>query len=108
MKFQEFDEQSAMEFFDMLKDAPSIQDITSTYPGVENLIHVMTAQITTHFVVPYLENELAVEDFIEAIRRYLMTSLAFGIMLHKSDVATDYIMDLYNKDSFPEDNQKTG
>lgn len=43
MKFKEIDEQAAMEYFDMLKDAPSIKEILETYPGVDNLMHVMTA-----------------------------------------------------------------
>ena len=97
MRFQPIDEQAAMEYFRMLDDAPSIKEITSTYPGVENLIHVMTAQLCMRFVLPFLENELSVEDLNEAIRRYLITALAFGIILHKSDVATDYILDLFNK-----------
>lgn len=97
MRFQPIDEQAAMEYFRMLDDAPSIKEICSNYPGVENLIHVMTAQLCMRFILPFLENELSVEDLNEAIRRYLITALAFGIVMHKSDVATDYILDLFNK-----------
>ncbi|WP_031515891.1 hypothetical protein [Desulfofalx alkaliphila] len=104
MNFKEIDEKAALEFFEMLKDAPTIREIIDTYPGVENLIHVMTAQLTTHFLLPYLENNLAVEDLVESIRRYLITALAFGIILHRNDVATDYILDLYNKDSYKDEN----
>lgn len=106
MRFEPIDEQAAMEYFRMLDDAPSIKEIISTYPGVENLIHVMTAQLSMRFILPFLENELAVEDLNEAIRRYLITALAFGIVLHKSDVATDYILDLFNKGN--EEQEKTG
>lgn len=106
MRFEPIDEQAAMEYFRMLDDAPSIKEIIGTYPGVENLIHVMTAQLSMRFILPFLENELAVEDLNEAIRRYLITALAFGIVLHKSDVATDYILDLFNKGN--EEQEKTG
>lgn len=97
MRFEPIDENAAMEYFRMLDDAPSIKEIISTYPGVENLIHVMTAQVCMRFILPFLENELSVEDLNEAIRRYLITALAFGIVLHKSDVATDYILTMFNK-----------
>lgn len=98
MRFQEIDEQAAKEYFDMLKDAPTIRELLNTYPGLENLMHVMTAQLATHFILPYLENKLAVEDLVEAIRRYLITAVAFGIILNRNDQATKYILDLYNKE----------
>ncbi|MTI80912.1 MAG: hypothetical protein FH758_08515 [Firmicutes bacterium] len=106
--FKEIDEQSALEFFEMLKDAPSIKEIMETYPGVENLMHVMTAQLSTHFILPYLQKNLAVEDLVEAIRRYMTTALAFGIILHRNDEATDYILNLYNKKPYQNGKEDTG
>ena len=82
----------------MLQDAPSIREICRSYPGVEDLIHALTAQMATNFVLPFLENKLPVDDLVESFRRFLITALAFGIVLHKSDQATDYIMDIYNQD----------
>lgn len=108
MEFKEIDEQSAKQFFDMLKDAPTIREILDSYPGVENLMHVMTAQLTTHFLLPYMENKMDTENLVEAIRRYLITALAFGIILHRNDVATDFILDLYNKDSYKDGQQSAG
>lgn len=65
MKFKEIDEQAAMEYFDMLKDAPSIKEILETYPGVDNLMHVMTAQLATHFILPWVEGKMEVENLVE-------------------------------------------
>lgn len=105
MRFEPIDEQAAEEYFRMLKDAPSIKEIISTYPGVENLIHVMTAQICMRFILPFLENELSVEDLHEAVRRYLITALAFGIILHKTDDATNYVLKMFQKEEGPEEEQ---
>jgi hypothetical protein len=98
LRFEEIDEQSAKEYFNMLKDAPTLRELLNSYTGLENLMHVMTAQLSTHFILPFLENNLAVEDLVESIRRYLITAVAFGIILNKNDQATKYILELYNKD----------
>lgn len=106
LDFKEIDEQAAMEYFDMLKDAPTIRELLDAHPGLENLMHVMTAQLSMHFILPYLENKMAVEELVEAIRRYLTTAVAFGIILNKNDDATKYILDLYNKKA-PKDGEQT-
>ncbi|MEG6615071.1 hypothetical protein V6C27_01340 [Peptococcaceae bacterium 1198_IL3148] len=108
MEFKEIDEQAAMEYFEMLKDAPTMRELLDAHPGLENLMHVMTAQLATHFILPYLENRLAVEDLIESIRRYLTTAVAFGIILNNNDEATKFIMDLYNKDENQDGTQTAG
>lgn len=99
MKFKEIDEASARQFFDMLQDAPSIPEIIKQYPGIDNLIHSLTAQLATFFVLPYLERKIGEEDLVEAFRRYLFTAFAFGLISHENDQATRYIMDLYNNNN---------
>lgn len=96
--FREIDEKSALHFFDMLKDAPSIKEIGELYPGIDNLMHAMTAQLATFFVLPYLEREMGEEDLVEAFRRYLYTAFAFGLLAKDNDQATRYVLELYNKE----------
>ncbi|SFG71231.1 hypothetical protein SAMN05660649_02462 [Desulfotomaculum arcticum] len=96
MNFREIDEADAKQYFDMLKEAPAIPELLEKYPGLENLVHVLTAQLTTFFMLPYLEREMGAEDLIEAFRRYLYTAFAFGVIMRDSDLATRYVMDLYN------------
>ena len=96
MNFREIDEADAKQYFDMLKEAPSIPELLAKYPGLENLVHVLTAQLATYFMLPYLEKEIGAEDLIEAFRRYLYTAFAFGVVMRDSDLATNYVMELYN------------
>lgn len=97
MNFREIDETSARQFFNMLQDAPSITEIIEQYPGIDNLIHALTAQLATFFVLPYLERNIGEEDLIEAFRRYLFTAFAFGLITSENDQATRCIIDMYNK-----------
>lgn len=97
MNLREYDESMVRQFYSMLKDAPTMKEIVQTYPGVEDLIHALTAQLATNFVLPFIENKMSVEDLVESLRRFLMTALAFGIILHKSDEATKYIIDIYRQ-----------
>lgn len=97
MKMHEYDENVVMEYYNMLQDAPSIKEICRSYPGVDDLIHALTAQLATNFVLPFLENKMSVDDLVESFRRFLITALAFGIVLHRSDLATDYIMNIYEQ-----------
>lgn len=55
--------------------------------------------MAANFILPYLENDLSVEDLSEAFRRYLITCIAFGIVLNRTDRATEYVLDLYNRKS---------
>ncbi|MCF8011294.1 MAG: hypothetical protein K9L17_13965 [Clostridiales bacterium] len=102
MKHGEFDEQIAKEFMQMLKEGPTIKDINDNYPGVDNFVRVMSAQIITHFIIPYLEDNISVPDLIEAVRRYMMACVATGMNLSRSDQATSYVKNLYNKPAFGE------
>lgn len=108
MDFREYDVEAASEYFEMLKDGPTIREIITDYPGVENLVHVMCAQLATNFILPYLENQLSTEDLAEALRRCLITCIAFGIMLNRTDRATRYVMDLYNRPGSGQDLDNTG
>ncbi len=98
MRFQEIDENSAQQFFEMLQDAPSILEIQEQYPGVDNLMHALTAQLSMYVVLPYLEGKTGEEDLVEAFRRYLYTAFAFGLIVRENEQATRYVMDIYNKE----------
>ncbi|SFR15650.1 hypothetical protein [Desulfoscipio geothermicus] len=108
MHFREIDESSARHFFAMLKDAPSILEVIEQYPGVDNLMHVLTAQLATYFVLPFLENQMGCEDLVEAFRRYLFTAFAFGLIMRDNDMATRYVMDLYERGCDSQGEDKVG
>lgn len=98
MRFKEIDECAARQFFAMLKDAPSIRELQEQYPGMDNVMHVLTAQLATYFVAPFLEGRMSCEDLAEAFRRYLYTAFAFGVVMRDNDRATSYVLNFYNRD----------
>ena len=83
----------------MLQDAPSIAQLQVKYPGIDNLIHSLTAQLATMFVLPYLERRIGEEDLVEAFRRYLYTAFAFGLVASDNERATNYVLELYSRES---------
>lgn len=95
MRFGNIDERAAGEWFAMLRDAPSISELQENYPGIDNVIHLFTAQLSMFFVLPFLEGRLSCADMAEAFRRYLYTAFAFGIIMRDNDRATSYVLDLY-------------
>jgi len=98
LPFREIDESAAQQFFNMLGDAPSIPELQERYPGIDNLMHVLTAQLAVFFLLPYLEGKMTCRDLAESMRRYLYTAFAFGVIMRENDFATSYVMELYNKD----------
>lgn len=97
MQFREIDEFAARQFFAMLKDAPPIRELAESYPGMDNVIHTLSAQMSTCFVLPFMEGRMSCEDLAEALRRYLYTAFAFGIIMRNNDQATNYVLDLYGR-----------
>ncbi|MCG8401226.1 MAG: hypothetical protein MJA84_06480 [Firmicutes bacterium] len=97
MRFKEIDEYAARQFFAMLKDAPSIRELQEQYPGMDNVMHVLSAQLATYFVTPFLEGRMSCEDLAEAFRRYLYTAFAFGVIMRDNDGATSYVLEFYNR-----------
>ncbi|KJS14300.1 MAG: hypothetical protein VR67_00725 [Peptococcaceae bacterium BRH_c8a] len=97
MQFREIDEFAARQFFAMLKETPPIRELAEKYPGMDNVIHTLTAQMSTCFVLPFMEGRMSCEDLAEAFRRYLYTAFAFGIIMRNNDQATRYVLDLYGR-----------
>lgn len=97
MAFRDIDECAAREFFAMLQDAPPIRELEDRYPGVDNVMHVLTAQLAIFFVLPFIEGKLPCDDLAEAFRRYLYTAFALGMVMRDNDRATRYVQDLYSR-----------
>lgn len=93
----EFDEHKAVEFFKLLEDGPTLREVVEDHPGLENFIQVMSARLIMHAVLPFVESEISAVQLAETIKKYMLTSVAIGIGLHRSDEATQYILDLYNR-----------